>query len=246
MIGIGTIVNALAIIAGAVVGMLIKSGLPKRFKDLIMQAIGLAVIIIGLSGTLQGIFFLDDQGQLGSSHIMLMIFSLVVGGLLGELLEIEKKLEQMGSWVQHKLAAKEGNFAQGFITASLMYCVGAMAIVGALQDGLSANPTILFSKSVLDGVTAVIFAASMGLGVAFSAAPVVLYQGGITLLAGLLRPLLTEAVISQMSLVGSVLIMAIGFNILEIKRMRVGNLLPAVFIPLLYYVITLVIQTFAP
>ena len=127
-----------------------------------------------------------------------------------------------------------------------MYCVGAMAIVGALQDGLSANPTILFSKSVLDGVTAVIFAASMGLGVAFSAAPVVLYQGGITLLAGLLRPLLTEAVISQMSLVGSVLIMAIGFNILEIKRMRVGNLLPAVFIPLLYYVITLVIQTFAP
>lgn len=246
MIGIGTIVNALAIIAGAVVGMLIKSGLPKRFKDLIMQAIGLAVIIIGLSGTLQGIFFLDDQGQLGSSHIMLMIFSLVVGGLLGELLEIEKKLEQMGSWVQHKLAAKEGNFAQGFITASLMYCVGAMAIVGALQDGLTANPTILFSKSVLDGVTAVIFAASMGLGVAFSAAPVVLYQGGITLLAGLLRPLLTEAVISQMSLVGSVLIMAIGFNILEIKRMRVGNLLPAVFIPLLYYVITLVIQTFAP
>ena len=144
MIGIGTIVNALAIIAGAVVGMLIKSGLPKRFKDLIMQAIGLAVIIIGLSGTLQGIFFLDDQGQLGSSHIMLMIFSLVVGGLLGELLEIEKKLEQMGSWVQHKLAAKEGNFAQGFITASLMYCVGAMAIVGRYRMD---SPPILPSFS---------------------------------------------------------------------------------------------------
>ncbi|HEY8345030.1 MAG TPA: DUF554 domain-containing protein [Bacillota bacterium] len=246
MIGIGTIVNALAIIAGAVVGMLIKSGLPKRFKDLIMQAIGLAVIIIGLSGTLQGIFFLDDQGRLGSSHIMLMIFSLVIGGLLGELLEIEKNLEQAGNWLQQKLAAKEGNFAQGFITASLIYCVGAMAIVGALQDGLSANPTILFSKSILDGVTAVIFATSMGLGVAFSAVPVVLYQGGITLLAGVLRPYLTEAVISQMSLVGSVLIMAIGLNILEIKKVRVGNLLPAVFIPLLYYVITLLIQTFAP
>lgn len=241
MIGIGTIVNALAIIAGAAVGMLIKSGLPKRFKDLIMQAIGLAVIIIGLSGTLQGIFFLDDQGRLGSNHIMLMIFSLVIGGILGELLDIEGKLEQVGNWFQHKLAAKEGNFAQGFITASLMYCVGAMAIVGALRDGLSANPIILFSKSILDGVTAVIFAASMGLGVAFSAAPVFIYQGGITLLAGVLRPLLTEALISQMSLVGSVLIMAIGLNILEIKKIRVCNLLPAVFIPLLYYMITLLI-----
>ena len=241
MIGIGTIVNALAIIVGAVTGMIIKSGLPKRVKDLIMQAIGLAVIIIGLSGTLQGIFFLDDQGRLGSDHIMLMILSLVIGGILGELINIEDKLERIGNWFQHKLAAKEGDFAQGFITASLMYCVGAMAIVGAFEDGLSADPTILFSKSILDGVTAVIFAASMGVGVAFSAVPVFLYQGGITLLAGVLRPLLTETVINQISLVGSVLIMAIGLNILEIKRFRVGNLLPAVFIPLLYYFITLVI-----
>lgn len=241
MIGIGTIVNALAIIVGAVTGMIIKSGLPKRVKDLIMQAIGLAVIIIGLSGTLQGIFFLDDQGRLGSDHIMLMILSLVIGGILGELINIEDKLERIGNWFQHKLAAKEGDFAKGFITASLMYCVGAMAIVGAFEDGLSADPTILFSKSILDGVTAVIFAASMGVGVAFSAVPVFLYQGGITLLAGVLRPLLTETVINQISLVGSVLIMAIGLNILEIKRFRVGNLLPAVFIPLLYYFITLVI-----
>lgn len=241
MIGIGTIVNALAIMVGAVTGMIIKSGLPKRVKDLIMQAIGLAVIIIGLSGTLQGIFFLDDQGRLGSDHIMLMILSLVIGGILGELVNIENKLERIGDWCQHKLAAKEGDFARGFITASLMYCVGAMAIVGAFEDGLSADPTILFSKSILDGVTAVIFAASMGVGVAFSAVPVALYQGGITLLAGVLKPLLTEMVIDQISMVGSVLIMAIGLNILEIKRFRVGNLLPAVFIPLLYYFITLVI-----
>jgi uncharacterized membrane protein YqgA involved in biofilm formation len=241
MIGIGTIVNALAIMVGAVTGMIIKSGLPKRVKDLIMQAIGLAVIIIGLSGTLQGIFFLDDQGRLGSDHTMLMILSLVIGGILGELVNIENKLERIGDWCQHKLAAKEGDFARGFITASLMYCVGAMAIVGAFEDGLSADPTILFSKSILDGVTAVIFAASMGVGVAFSAVPVALYQGGITLLAGVLKPLLTEMVIDQISLVGSVLIMAIGLNILEIKRFRVGNLLPAVFIPLLYYFITLVI-----
>jgi len=240
MVGIGTVVNALSIIVGALVGIIIKTGLPKRLKEIIMQAIGLSVIIIGLSGTLQGIYYVEHQGKLGSEHIMLLIFSLIIGGVWGEIINIEEKLEKMGGWFQNRLSQKEGNFAQGFITASLMYCVGAMAIVGALEDGLAGDPSILFSKSILDGVTAVIFAASMGPGVALSALPVLVYQGGITLLSGAIKPLLTEIVISQTSLVGSVLIMAIGLNLLELKRIRVGNLLPAVFIPLFYYVIKLV------
>jgi uncharacterized membrane protein YqgA involved in biofilm formation len=167
-----------------------------------------------------------------------MIFSLVIGGLLGEFLKIEKRLENVGIWFQSKIPSKGGSFSDGFVTASLVYCVGAMAIVGSLEDGLSGNPSTLFAKSILDGVSAVIFAATLGIGVAFSALPVFIYQGGITLLAGLLQPWLTETVISQMSLVGGILIFAIGINLLEIKKINVGNLLPSIFIPVLYYLIS--------
>jgi len=238
MIGIGTIVNACAIIAGGLAGIFIKKALPERYKSIIMQAIGLSVLFIGISGTLQGIFTVVDSGGLDSRYIMTMIFSLVIGGVIGELINIESKLEQLGDWFQNRFFSNGGNFAEGFVTASLVYCVGAMAIVGSLEDGLSGNPKTLFAKAILDGVSAVVFAATMGYGVPFSAIPVILYQGLITLAAGFIKPWLTDAVISQMSLVGSVLIFAIGLSMLDIKKIKAGNMLPAIFLPIVYYLVT--------
>ena len=235
MIGLGTVVNAVSILAGGVAGTFVKNGLPQRFKTTIIQAIGLSVVIIGISGTLQGINRVIAGDKL--DRTMLMIFSLVIGGIVGELIDIEDKLDRMGKWFQNKLVKGESTFAEGFITASLIYCVGAMAIVGSLEDGLTGSTSTLFAKSILDGVSAVIFAATMGVGVAFSALPVLIYQGSITLLAGVIKPWLTDAVINQMSLVGSILILAIGINILEIKRIKVGNMLPAIFMPFLYFIL---------
>ena len=241
MIGLGTIVNVCVIIAGGIAGLFVKNGIPQRFKDTIMQAIGLSVLIIGISGALQGIYKVVNGGSLDRQYIMTMIFSLVIGGIAGELINIEDKLDRAGSWFQKKFAKSDGNFVEGFITASLIYCVGAMSIVGSLEDGLMGNPGTLFAKSILDGISSIIFSATMGIGVLLSAVPVFIYQGAITLLSGFIRPWLTDIVVSQMSLVGSILIMAIGFNVLDIKKIKVGNLLPAMFVPLLYYIVTCII-----
>ncbi len=235
MVGLGTLVNAIAIIVGGTLGWIAKKGIPDRFKSTVMQAIGLSVIVVGLSGALQGILRYIGEPRLDRIYLTGMILSLVIGGLVGEALDIEKRLNQLGTWFQRRFAKGENTFAEGFVTASLVYCVGAMAIVGALEDGLTGNTQILFAKSILDGVSAIVFAATLGMGVTFSFIPVLLYQGLITLLAGVLKPWLTEDVISQMSLVGSVLIMGIGINILEIRTIKVGNLLPALFMPLLYH-----------
>lgn len=237
MTGLGTLVNTGAVIAGGIAGTLLRKGIPEKYKQTVMQGIGLSVLIIGISGTIKEMLTIVDGNKLDRQFVMLMIFSLVIGGLVGEFLKIEERLENIGNWFQSKIPSRNGSFSTGFVTASLVYCVGAMAIVGALEDGLSGNPSTLFAKSILDGITAVIFAATMGIGVAFSAIPVLVYQGGITLLAGFIKPWLNDMVISQMSLVGGILIFAIGINLLEIKKINVGNLLPAIFIPVIYYVI---------
>ena len=237
MIGLGTIVNAAAIIIGAVCGSVLRNGLPERFRETIMQALGLSILMIGISGALQGIYKVVDGGKLDREFVMLMIFSLVIGAIIGELLNIEDKLEKMGLWIQNRFLKNSGNFAEGFITASLVFCVGAMAIVGSLEDGLTGDTGTLFAKSILDGVISIIFAASLGIGVAFSSIPVFIYQGSITLMAGVIKPWLTDTIITQTSLVGSVLIIAIGLNLLEYKRIKVGNMLPAIFIPFIYYLI---------
>lgn len=236
MTGLGTLVNTGAVIAGGIAGTLLRKGIPEKYKQTVMQGIGLSVLIIGISGTIKEMLTIVDGNKLDRQFVMLMIFSLVIGGLVGEFLKIEERLENIGNWFQSKIPSRNGSFSTGFVTASLVYCVGAMAIVGALEDGLSGNPSTLFAKSILDGITAVIFAATMGIGVAFSAIPVLVYQGGITLLAGFIKPWLNDMVISQMSLVGGILIFAIGINLLEIKKINVGNLLPAIFIPVIYYV----------
>lgn len=221
----GSIVNALAIIAGGGLGLLLKTGMPERLNKTLMQALGLSVLLIGLQGSM----------AMKGEDTLLIIFSLIIGGCIGEAINIEQKLEDFGQSVQVRFAKLGGSFSKGFVTASLIYCVGSMAIMGALQGGLEGKHDILFAKSVLDGVLSVVLASTLGIGVLASAVPIVIYQGGITLCASFLKPLLIPEVVAQMSVAGGLLIAAIGINIMEMTRIKVGNLLPAVFVPLLWY-----------
>lgn len=222
---LGTVVNAIAIVAGSLIGLLFRGGIPQAYNQTVMQAIGLAVILIGFKGALKG------------ENFLLIILSLAIGAVLGEGLKIEARLERLGQWLQRRFAVAGDGIAHGFVTASLLFCVGSMAIVGALESGLSGNHQTLFAKSVLDGITAIIFASTLGIGVIFSAAAVFLYQGLITLTASSMREFLVPETIRQMTAVGGLLIIAIGINILEIKRIRVGNMLPAIFLPLAYFML---------
>ena len=213
----GTAVNALAIVAGGFVGLRAGHLLPERVRDTIMAGLGLAVMLIGI------------QLALKSNELMIVIGSLIGGGIIGELLGIEARLEQFGNWLGSRFKGS-GKVAEGFVTASLLYCVGAMAIMGALQDGLGSRPDILYAKSALDGVASVALASALGVGVLFSAFPLFAYQGIITLCASFAQQILTPVVVQEMNAVGGLLIVAIALDMLGIRRLPVGNLLPAVFL----------------
>ncbi len=219
---LGTIVNTLAIIAGSLIGLIFRGGIPEKYSQTLMHAIGLAVILIGLKGALQ------------TDALLTVIISLAIGSVIGEYLKIEDRLEWLGKLIGQRMSKKEGRIAEGFVTTTLLFCVGAMAIVGSMESGLSGNHQTLYAKSVLDGIASIIFASSLGIGVLFSAVSVFLYQGLITLTAIYIKPFLTPDVVSQMSAAGGLLIMAIGIGLLEIKKLRIGNMLPAIFIPLIY------------
>ena len=236
MIGLGTIANCGTVIAGTTLGVFLKGGLPRRFETTIMQALGLCTFFIGIGGAVAGLVTIED-GALSTQHTMLLVLSLVIGALIGEALDIETRLNDFGTWCQTRFAGggEDGKFVEGFVASSLLFCVGAMAIVGSLEDGLNGNPSILIAKAVLDGVAAIVFAASLGKGVYLSVLPLFMYQGGITLLARFIRPWLTDALISQLSCIGSVLIFAIGFNLMFYKKVKVGNLLPAIFLPVVFF-----------
>lgn len=239
MAGIGTLINVAAILTGTTVGLLIKGGLTQRFQTIIMSAAGLVTTFIGLSGALAGLLTYEN-GALSTQNTMMMIGALFIGALIGEWIDIEQRLEGIGEWCKARIpsgAQGTSTFVEGFVTSSLLFCVGAMAIVGALEDGLNHNFSTLFAKSVIDGVVAVVFAASLGTGVYLSALAVFLYEGGITLLSGMIRPYLSSLVIGQMSCVGSILIFALGINMLFDKKIKIGNLLPAMFLPLIYQLI---------
>lgn len=234
MTGLGTIINVAAILIGATLGFIIKGGLSKRFEDTVTSAIGLCTMFIGISGAVAGMLKVSGTG-LETRDTMVMIISLIGGALIGEWIDVEKRLETVGEWCKSKIPSQNGGsstFVEAFVTSSLIFCVGAMAIVGSLEDGLNHNYSILFAKAVMDGVMSIIFAASLGIGVYFSALPIAVYQGFITLLAGFIRPYLSEVVIGRMSFVGSILIFALGINLLFGKRIKIGNLLPAMFLPL--------------
>jgi len=212
----GTVVNAVSILAGSLVGLLLKSGIPERSQKTIMQGLGMATFIIGV------------QMAIKSQNILIVILSIVAGALVGETLKIDARLESLGDWLTAKVGTRYGNVGEGFITASLVYCVGAMAIVGAIQDGLTGDASTLYAKSILDGVLSIVLSSSMGIGVAFSILPIFIYQGGITLLAGQIGSIFSESVIREMTAVGGVLILGIAMIIMDIKKINVANLLPAI------------------
>jgi uncharacterized membrane protein YqgA involved in biofilm formation len=224
---LGTIVNTIAIAAGSLLGLLIKGGIPKRFNEIIMKALGLSVFYIGFSGSLK------------STDTLLLILSLISGALIGELADIDKWLSNLGQTIENrfKKLGRGGSIAEGFVSASLLFCIGSMAIVGSIQSGLEGNHNMLFIKSMLDGITSIIYASSMGIGVIFSAAAVFIYQGTITLASGFLGNILQEAQIANITGIGSILIMALGLNLLEITKIKVANFLPAIFIPMIYYIV---------
>jgi len=213
----GTIANAAAICAGAVIGRYAGRFISNRMRQTVMVGLGLATLLIGL------------QLAIKSKLPMVVIGSLILGGILGELLQIETRLESFGLWLQARFAGA-GNIAEGFVAASLLYCVGAMALMGSLQDGFGDTPTILYAKAALDGIASIVLASTMGIGVLFSALSVMMYQGCITIAAESAKSLLTEAVILEMNAVGGLLIVAIGLDLIGIKRLPVGNMLPAIFV----------------
>jgi uncharacterized membrane protein YqgA involved in biofilm formation len=211
----GTLVNTGAVVAGSLLGVVIGKRLPDRIKTIVMQALGLSVILIGLQMALSG------------TRPLFVIGSLLLGAITGELLDIEGRIAAMGEWLKRRFRSESPTFVQGFVTASVLYCTGAMVIVGAIRDGTVGDPSILYIKSLLDGVASIAFASSLGSGVAFSALSVFVIQGSITLLASKLAFLQGPGVIEAVTATGGLLILGIGINILEIKQIRVGNLVPA-------------------
>lgn len=234
MIGLGTLINTVAVIAGGLLGLLLKKGVAEKFQKILMQALGLATIFIGASGVLKYMLVIEN-GSLTTRGTMLLIFSLVIGCLLGQWLDIESKMETLG--IKLKAAARiknDNRFVEGFVTTSLIICVGAMAIVGAMQDGLSGDSSMLIAKSMLDFALVVILASAYGVGVVFSAIPIFLYQGAITLIAALFGAVISDGLIETLSFVGSALIFCVGVNLVREKTFRVANMLPALLIPILW------------
>ena len=228
---IATFVNCGVIIVGCIIGLFIKGGIPERFNKIIMNGLALCAMFIGFSGALEG------------NNTIVTIVSMALGALVGELIDIDKWLNKLGETIQKKLDkgnGKESKIAEGFVNASLLYCVGAMSIVGALQAGLSGNYDTIYAKTVLDGVSSVIFSASMGIGVIFSSVTVLLYQGGITLCASFLSGILSQAVIAEMTAVGSLMIVGLGLNLLEVTDIKIANLLPGILVPVVLGLIGLV------
>lgn len=234
MIGLGTIINSLAVLVGGILGMMLGNALEKRFQDILMSALGLATMFIGAGGAMAEMLTISES-SLETQGTMLLIFSLVFGSLIGEFIDIEDKLEKLGIWLKNKVKAKNNeHFVEGFVSTSLVICVGAMAIVGALQDGLTGDYSTLVAKAILDFVIVMVFASTMGLGCVFSCLPIFVYQGAITLFATFLKPIMTATLISHLSFVGSVLIFAVGVNLCFGNRIKVGNMLPAMLIPFIY------------
>jgi len=221
---LGPIVNAITIVICAILGKVLIKNFPERFETIIKQGIALALIYIGISGAME------------SNAILTLILSMVLGAILGEWIDIDKGMNNIGKWAERKMGFSQGSFAKGFVTASILFCTGSMAIVGSLNSGLQGNHEMLFAKSILDGVISIVFASQLGIGVAFSAVPVLLYQGSIALGATLIKGWLTTQIITEMSAVGSLLIAGIGFNFLgaSSKEIKVANMIPAIFLPWLF------------
>jgi len=223
---IGTLINVVTVLIGGTLGSLLGDRLPERMRETLMHGVGLVTLVLGISMAID------------TSNVLVVLLSIGIGGILGEWWRIEGRLDSLGEWLQEKASGvpflARGDFVRGFVTASLVFCVGPMTILGSIQDGLTGDYTLLAIKSVLDLFAGLAFAASMGMGVTFSALTVLLFQGGLSLGAAPFQTILTESMITEMSATGGVMILGIGFLLLDIKRVKVGNFLPALAIaPLL-------------
>ncbi len=211
----GTLVNAGAVVAGSTVGLLIHRRLPKRVTGIVFQAIGLFTLVLGVRMALK------------TDNLLVMIFSLVLGAIVGELLGLDAGVRRFGDWLRRRLGSRHDRFSEGFVTAFLLYCMGSMTVLGAIKEGLGGSPDLLLAKSVLDGFSSIALAAGMGIGVMFSAVPLLLYQGGLTLAAGSLQHVLSDPVVNEVTAVGGVVLLGLGVSILDIRDIRVLNLLPS-------------------
>lgn len=228
MYGLGTIINTGAIVAGGLAGILFGRFLKENVQDTLSKCCGVSTLMIGIAGALEKMLTLE-KGAISSGGSMLLVLCLTVGGVIGEFLNLEGAFECFGRWLKEKTGnAKDKGFVNAFVTASLTVCIGAMAIVGSIQDGLTGDYSVLATKAVLDFIIIMVMSCSLGPGAAFSAIPVAILQGSVTALAGLVRPVMTEAALNNLSLVGSVLIFCVGINLLWGKKIRVANLLPAI------------------
>ena len=233
MIGMGTLVNTGAIVAGGVIGLFAGRLFREESQASIGKACGVSTLFIAIAGAMSGMLKLEN-GALTSGRAMLVVLCLALGTVLGELLGIEDAFERFGEWLKRKTGNEgDGGFVNAFVTASLTVSIGAMAIVGSIQDGVTGDWSTLAVKAVLDFVIVLVMASSMGKGCAFSAIPVFVFEGGMTLLARLIAPVMTEAAIGNLSLIGSVLIFCVGVNLVWGKQLRVANMLPAVLLAVL-------------
>ncbi len=233
MIGLGTIINVVCILAGGLLGRFVGNLFSEEQQDSITKTCGISVLFIAIAGAMQGMLSIEGTG-LVSGKAMLVVLTLAIGTLIGEILKIERGFERFGEWLKVKTGnSKDKMFVDAFVTASLTVCIGAMAIVGAIQDGVLGDYSTLAVKSVLDLIIIAVMTSSMGKGCVFSAIPIAVFEGSITLIAKLISPLMTDAAVSYLSLVGSILIFCVGINLVWGKRLRVANMLPAVLLAVL-------------
>ena len=224
----GTIINVIAIILGGILGRLFGKLLSERYQDTLNKVCGVSVLFIGITGALEGMLAIQEN-QVVSQKAMMIVICMSLGAFIGELLNIEKQFERFGEWLKKKTGnSKEKLFVEGFVTASFTVCIGAMAIVGAIEDGIFGDYSILATKAVLDFIIIMVMTGTMGKGCVFSAIPVAILQGSVTLLANFIKPVMTDAALANLSMIGSILIFCVGLNLVWGKKIRVANLLPAV------------------
>ena len=229
---LGTIVNVIAVVVGTIIGCVLKHAIPEKIQKIIMQAIGLGVVSIGAASAIQ------------TENPVLFVISLALGAVIGKSIGIEDGLEYVGGKLQERFSGSGNTVAEGFVTATLIYCVGALTILGSIQSGLTGNHDLLFTKSILDGIVSIVLASTLGFGVGLSAIVILLFQGSITLGASFVAPFMTDIVTQELTAVGGALIIGIGINLLDIKKINVGDILPAIFIPPIYYALIPLFQKF--
>lgn len=229
MFGLGTIINTAAIVVGGIFGLLFGKLIKERHRDTLCKTCGVAVLFVGIAGALKGMFSVGADGKIASGGDLLIVGSLALGALVGEIINIEGGFERFGAWLKKKTGnAKDNSFIEGFVNASFTVCIGAMAIVGSINDGIYGDYTILLTKSILDFIIVMVMAASMGKGAIFSAIPVALLQGSVTVLSRFILPIMTETALLNLSVVGNILIFCVGVNLVWGKKIPVANLLPAI------------------